>query len=57
MLPSEHNAWNRTHYPGTRQMCEVCGGETERCEDDALFDEDENGPMCESCYDKSKVKP
>lgn len=30
--PSEHAAYNATHYPGTRQLCCLCGEETERCE-------------------------
>jgi len=38
-------AWNASHYPGTRQMCSQCGQPTGRCEDDTLFNEEE--PLCE----------
>lgn len=51
MYPSEHEKWNRSHYPGTRQLCEACGCATGRCEDDSLFVNDE-GPLCETCYDE-----
>lgn len=45
----EHRAWNAGNYPGTRQMCESCLGETERCEEDALFVRDV-GPLCSECF-------
>ena len=53
MLQSEHREWNATHYPGTRQLCEECGAETGRCEDDSLFadEDDEIGPLCEECWE------
>lgn len=37
MHQSEHNAWNATHYPGTRQLCSICDEPTGRCEDDSLY--------------------
>lgn len=49
ILPSEHMAWNASHYPGTRQLCCCCGEPTGRCEDDSLFAEDGNGPCCDEC--------
>jgi len=46
---SEHEAWNRKHYPGTRQLCHRCGEPTGRCEDDSLLDDDGNA-LCEECW-------
>ena len=51
MYPEEHEAWNATHYPGTRQLCEECGEPTGRCEEDSIYKGDA-GPLCESCRDK-----
>lgn len=53
--PSEHAAYNAAHYPGTRQLCCLCGEETERCEEDELYATDEQGyrnigPLCLRCY-------
>ena len=53
LLPSQHEAINATHYPGTRQLCEVCGEPTERCEDDDIWLEDGTGPLCPECYHKT----
>ena len=42
LTQSQHQQWNATHYPGTRQLCEICGeptGKTEDCE-----------PICYRCY-------
>lgn len=59
LLQSEHEAWNRTTYPGTRQLCEECGEATGNCEDDSLYwsgdpeerwDRDGIGPLCWPCY-------
>lgn len=47
----EHRAINAREYPGTRQLCEVCGEPTERCEEDEIRLENGDGPFCESCYD------
>ena len=53
----EHERWNASHYPGTRQLCVECDEPTGRCEEDAIYvqiqyDEDETGPLCEECYYK-----
>ena len=46
---SEHEAWNALHYPGTRQLCVMCDEPTERCEDDAMYNDDGQGPLCWAC--------
>lgn len=53
MRQSEHDAWNAHNYPGTRQLCEWCGQPTGRCEDDSLYSADENGPLCEGCWEEA----
>lgn len=45
---SEHEAWNASHYPGTRQLCVECEEPTGRCEEDSIYDGD-RGPLCEEC--------
>ena len=50
---SEHERWNRTHHPGTRQMCVDCDNPTERCEDDEIYTEDGHGPLCVECWHKT----
>lgn len=53
MSQSEHEKWNSTHYPGTRQLCSTCDEPTGRCEEDSIFaseDEDCERPLCEACY-------
>ncbi len=54
----EHERWNSGNYPGTRQICALCGEETGRCEEDQLYiDAGEAGPLCEGCYhDSDKCK-
>ena len=52
MSQSEHEQWNRTHSPGTRQCCDRCGGFTGRCEEDSLYATNEYEPLCEECYQK-----
>ena len=47
--PSEHERWNSKNYPGTRQLCALCDEPTGRCEDDSIFTDDGDGPLCESC--------
>lgn len=49
MHQSEHEAWNASHYPGTRQMCAKCGEPTGRCEEDAMWNEGGEA-VCEVCY-------
>ena len=56
MTQSEHEAWNATHYPGTRQLCSECGEPTGRCEDDSIFSPD-GEPLCEYCYDEHNRNP
>ncbi len=48
LTQAEHEAWNRTNYPGTLQICALCGEPTGRCEEDAIWNE-EGEPICESC--------
>ena len=48
---TEHNEWNQNHYPGTRQMCNVCGGETGRTEETTLRNTDEL-TLCLDCFEK-----
>lgn len=57
LSPAEHDKWNATHYPGTRQLCSECDAATGQCEEDALYaDEDDDGvqrgPLCPECYQK-----
>ena len=47
---SEHEAINRREYPGTRQLCERCGEPTERCEEDGIYTDSGEGPLCIECY-------
>ena len=52
MTQSEHAIWNAQHYPGTRQLCDLCHEPTGRCEDDSLYMDDEPDVLlCESCYE------
>ena len=53
MNQSQHEAWNASHYPGTRQLCCVCDEPTGRCEEDALWLED-GGPYCMECYEANR---
>jgi len=46
----QHDEWNASHYPGTRQVCTLCDSPTGRCEEDAIYIEDDVGPICEECY-------
>ena len=48
MHQNEHEQWNLTHYPGTRQLCSRCEEPTGRCEEDTIWSEDVE-PLCESC--------
>ena len=57
MHQHEHEQWNASNYPGTRQLCTRCEAPTGRCEEDMLYaDDDEYGefPLCEECYDGGK---
>lgn len=44
----EHEHWNSKNYPGTRQLCSMCGQPTGRCEEDAIHGKTGN-PVCENC--------
>ena len=48
MEQKEHEKWNESHYPGTRQICSKCSEPTDRCEEDAIWSED-GAPLCEVC--------
>ncbi|MFA5166750.1 MAG: hypothetical protein WC449_05695 [Candidatus Paceibacterota bacterium] len=48
LTQSEHEAWNSSNYPGTRQMCCMCGEPTELCEEDGIFD-DNGESYCLDC--------
>jgi len=58
LTQSEHEQYNASHYPGTRQLCVECGDATGRCEEDSIYLDDhiiydkERGPFCEQCYDE-----
>lgn len=49
MLPHEHEEWNASHYPGTRQLCSRCTAPTGRCEEDTIRSEDGEDILCEEC--------
>jgi len=49
MSQSEHEAWNSSNWPGTRQMCAACDCPTGRCEEDGNLN-DEGEPVCDSCF-------
>ena len=50
MSQNEHEAWNASNYPGTRQICCNCEEPTGRCEEDSMYSDDGEGPFCECCY-------
>ena len=50
MTQTDHERWNATNYPGTRQLCCACNEPTERCEEDAIYTDDGVGPLCPACY-------
>ena len=47
MHQDEHEKWNSTHWPGTRQICSLCDDPTGRCEEDTILHKDK--PICEGC--------
>lgn len=47
---STHEAINAQHYPGTRQLCARCEEPTGRCEEDAIYTDAGDGPLCETCW-------
>ena len=52
----EHERYNRIYYPGTRQLCVRCNEPTERCEEDAIYLDSGEGPLCLKCYHEEKAK-
>ncbi len=48
MSQSDHEKWNASNYPGTRQMCDLCGEPTGFCEEDATWSVG-GEPLCEDC--------
>ena len=48
----QHEEWNSYNYPGTLQICDLCGEPTERCEEDAIYWDDDSEPICLDCYHK-----
>jgi len=54
MHQSDHERWNASHYPGTRQLCVECDDPTGRCEDDSIYADDDReiGPLCVECWRK-----
>jgi len=51
MHQHEHEAWNASHYPGTRQICSMCEQPTGRCEEDTIFHPVTEQPICHDCLD------
>ena len=49
MLQREHEAWNANNYPGTLQLCAECDEPTGRCEDDSMYNANDE-PVCEDCW-------
>lgn len=52
LTPDQHETWNYNHYPGTRQLCDICHSPTGRCEEDSIYVGGDIGPVCEECRDK-----
>lgn len=46
----EHERWNASNYPGTKQTCSECDEPTGRCEDDTISHPVNGTPICEGCY-------
>jgi hypothetical protein len=48
MDQDEHEKWNASHYPGTKEICCQCDEPTGFCEEDGY--KDENGAAyCKKC--------
>lgn len=50
MTQCEHERWNASNYPGTKQLCANCNEPTGTCEEDSRSDDNGNGPLCLDCY-------
>ena len=48
MTQNAHESWNRENYPGTLQICTICGAPTGFCEEDGIRAED-GEPLCDNC--------
>jgi hypothetical protein len=55
LTQSEHTRWNSYNYPGTRQLCDICGEPTGNCEEDSLHDCQGN-TLCEDCFEETLNK-
>jgi len=55
MDQSDHERWNASHYPGTRQICHNCGAPTGFCEEDGYHDDD-GYPYCDECATEAGLK-
>jgi len=53
---ARHREWNKSNYPGTRQLCSVCDEPTGRCEDDSILTDD-GLPLCEECSKSADLLP
>lgn len=54
LTQDQHERINARHYPGTRQLCCRCDQPTGRCEDDSIYAEDGEGPLCEECWEEMR---
>ncbi len=63
LTQSEHEAWNSSNFPGSRQLCCCCDEPTGFCEEDSLYLEpitgsegSSLGPLCDACYEE-RINP
>ena len=49
----DHEKFNASHYPGTRQICSICDEPTGRCEEDEICTI-HGDAVCEGCYEELK---
>ncbi len=54
MTPNQHEEWNASHYPGTRQLCSICEQPTGRCEEDTIHHHVTDEPICPECREQEK---
>ena len=54
MTQGAHEQWNKSHYPGTRQLCCECEEPTTFCEEDGLWLDNGSGPFCVSCFHQKR---
>ncbi len=54
MTQSQHERYNRKHYPGTRQMCAECDEPTGRTVEDGLTNK-KGQWVCPECYKESEA--